>query len=283
MTDVTDEDPEFQLSGFPTLDSTTPSAARVYDYLLGGGSNFAVDREFAHQVIGTSPNAVELARLNRSFLRRAVRYLLAAGVRQFLDLGSGIPTAGNTHQVAESAGVTDARTVYVDRESVAYQHARLMLEDNPNADVLQADMRDVAGVLGQPETRRLLDFRQPVAVLAFAVLPYFSDEDDPGGMLRAYREHLTAGSYLAVSTFAREQAPPDLYSETVTAQEMYQRMGEPVYFRTWAEVNEWFAGTELVSPGLVLLPDWRPDDDSEQTNPARTLGYGGVGRVVRAD
>jgi hypothetical protein len=197
-----------------------------------------------------------------------------------LDLGSGIPTAGNTHQIAESAGITDARTVYVDRESVAYEHARLMLEDNPNAAVLQADMRDVAGVLGHPEIGHLLDFDQPVAVLTCAVLPYFSDEDDPGGMLRAYREHLTAGSYLAVSTFARDQASPELYSETVTAQEMYRRMGEPVYFRTWAEVNEWFVGTELVSPGLVLLPDWRPDDDTEQANPARTLGYGGVGRVT---
>lgn len=281
MTHVADEDPEFEFSGFPTIDSATPSAARVYDYLLGGGSNFEVDREFAHRVISTSPNAVALARLNRSFLRRAVRYLLLeAGVRQFLDLGSGIPTAGNTHQVAESVGITDARTVYVDRESVAYQHARLMLADNPNATVLQADMRDVAGVLGHPETEQLLDFSRPVAVLTCAVLPYFSDQDDPGGMLRAYREHLTADSYLAVSTFARDQAPPELHAETVTAQEMYQRMGEPVYFRTWAEVNEWFAGTELVSPGLVLLPDWHPDDDSEQDNPARTLGYGGVGRVT---
>jgi S-adenosyl methyltransferase len=280
MTHVADEPSDPQFGQLPTIDMTTPSAARVYDYLLGGGSNFQVDREFADRVIGTSPNAVELARLNRSFLGRAVRYLLGAGVRQFLDLGSGIPTAGNTHQVAEQAGVTDARTMYVDREGVAYHHARQMLRDNPNAAVLQGDMRDVAAVLEHPDTRKLLDFSQPIAVLVFAVLPYFSDEHDPGGMLRAYREHLCPGSYLALSTFARDEAPPDLYAETVTAQEMYRRMGEPVYFRTWNEVNDWFAGTELVEPGLVLLPDWHPDDDSEQANPARTLGYGGVGRVT---
>jgi hypothetical protein len=280
MTDVADEPPESPSGELPMIDMSKPSAARVYDYLLGGASNFHVDREFAQQVTGTSPNAVELALLNRSFLRRAVRFLLEAGVRQFLDLGSGIPTVGNTHQVAEAAGITDARTVYVDREAVAYHHAQQMLADNPNATILQADMRDVAGVLEHPDTERLLDFSRPVAVLTLAVLPYFSDDDDPGGMLRAYREHLVAGSYMVVSMFARDRAPAELYAETIAAQAFYRRLGEPVYFRTWDEVNAWFAGTELVEPGLVELPDWRPDDDSEQANSARTLGYGGVGRMI---
>jgi hypothetical protein len=280
MSDVADDPAESSFGALPMIDMNTPSAARVYDYLLGGAHNFEVDRAFGDRVRGTSPNAIELARLNRAFLQRAVRFLLAAGVRQFLDLGSGIPTVGNTHQVAEAAGITDAHTVYVDRESVAYHNAQQMLAGNPNATIIQADMRDVAGVLDHPDTRRLLDFRRPIAVLTLAVLPYFSDADDPAGMLRAYREHLAPGSYQVVTVFARENAPAELYAETVTAQEMYQRMGEPVYFRTKAEVAEWFAGTELVPPGLVELPDWRPDDDSEQANPARTLGYGGVARVL---
>jgi hypothetical protein len=261
-------------------DTHTPSAARAYDYLLGGSSNFQLDREFADRVKQASPHAVDLARLNRSFLRRTVQFLLAAGVRQFLDLGSGIPTVGNTHQVAEAAGITNARTVYVDREGVAYHHAQQMLAGNSNVTILQADMRDVAGVLGHPDTERLLDFSQPVAVLTLAVLLYFSDEDDPGGMLRAYREHLVSGSYVVISTFAHENAPPALHAQTESALALYRRLGEPVYSRTWDEVHAWFAGTELVAPGLVELPDWRPVDDSEEANPARTLGYGGVGRLI---
>ena len=282
MANVADDPSQSAFRALPMIDMNTPSAARVYDYLLGGAHNFEVDRVFGDRVRGTSPNAIELARLNRSFLQRAVRFLLDAGVRQFLDLGSGIPTVGNTHQVAESAGITDAHTVYVDRESVAYHNAQQMLADNPNAAIIQADMRDVARVLNHPDTKRLLDFSRPMAVLTLAVLPYFSDADDPAGMLRAYRRHLVPGSYQVVTVFGRENAPAELYAETVTAEQMYRRMGEPVYFRTKAEVTAWFAGTELVPPGLVELPDWRPEDDSEMTNPARTLGYGAVGRVTAA-
>lgn len=266
-------------SMMPMVDPDEPSAARAYDYFLGGSSNFDVDRAFAEHVKRIAPSIVPVTLLNRSFLRRAVEFLLAQGVRQFLDLGSGIPTVGNTHQVAERLGITDARTVYVDNEAVAYHHARLMLADTPNAAVLQADMRDVTGVLTHPETERLLDFGLPVGVLVVGVLLYLPDSDDPGGMLRAYREHLVPGSYLAVSTLTDEHAPPALRAELAALREMYEQVGEPVFPRTHAEILRWFDGLDLVEPGLVELPAWHNDDATELADPARTLGYGGIGRV----
>src|SRR5690242_14039219 len=145
----------------PFIDSGQPSAARTYDYFLGGTSNFAVDREFGEQVKMLAPNVPAVALLNRAFLRRVVEFYLERGIRQFLDLGSGIPTVGNTHQIVEGAA-EKAHTVYVDREAVAYHHARQMLDGNPDSTVLQADMRDVDGILDHPDTRRLLDFAQPV-------------------------------------------------------------------------------------------------------------------------
>lgn len=268
--------------GLPMVDHDQPSAARAYDYFLGGSSNFEVDRQFADQVKKIAPSSVPVTSLNRSFLRRAVEYLLGRGVRQFLDLGSGIPTVGNTHQIAERLGITDARTVYVDNEAVAFHHAQLMLADSPNTTILQADMRDVPAVLSHPETRRLLDFGQPVALLVVGVLLYFPDSDDPGGMIRAYRERLSGGSYVAISTLTDEHAPDDLRTELAALRAMYEQVGEAVYPRDHADILRWFDGLELVEPGLVELPSWHTDDPNELTNEAHTLGYGGVGRVPDA-
>jgi len=255
-----------------------PSAARAYDYFLGGTSNFPADREFAERITAIAPSLPAVTRLNRSFLRRAVRYQLDQGIRQFLDLGSGIPTVGSTHQVAEAAGV-EASVVYVDREPVAYDHARRLLDGHRTAAVVQADIRDLPSVLGHPDTRRLLDFGRPIGLLVVGVLLYLPDPE-PAELLRAYRARLAPGSLVAVSTLTDEHAGPALRAELARLRAAYAEAGEPVHPRDHADILPWFDGLGLVEPGLVTLPEWHNDDDpAELDDVARPLGYGAVARV----
>ncbi|MDA3629636.1 SAM-dependent methyltransferase [Saccharopolyspora sp. WRP15-2] len=260
-----------------TVDTTQPSAARAYDYFLGGSHNFAADREFANQVLAIAPSIPAVTRLNRSFLRRAVHYCLDQGIRQFLDLGSGIPTVGNTHQVADAAGIA-ARVVYVDNEPVAYHHAQHVLGGSETATIIQADMRDLPAVLDHPDTRRLLDFTQPVGLLAVGVLLYLEDPQ-PAELLGAYRQRLAPGSLVAVSTLTDEHASPELRAEMELLRGAYESAGEPVYPRDHAEILRWFDGLDLIDPGLVTLPEWHPQDQVELDDPAKPLGYGAVARV----
>ncbi|WP_433260295.1 SAM-dependent methyltransferase [Actinosynnema sp. CS-041913] len=263
------------------IDLSVPSAARAYDYFLDGAHNFAVDRAFAHQVLDIAPSVPAVAKLNRSFLRRVVKFCLDQGIRQFLDLGSGIPTVGNVHEIVQQVDPR-ARVVYVDYEPVAYAHARQLLADNPFATIVQADIRDPETVLGHAETRRLIDFAEPVALLMVGVMLFISDDDRPGELIAAYRRRLVPGSFLAISHIASELAAPELQAEVARLVEAYAAADEHVYVRTHQEILGWFDdGTTLVEPGLVCLPDWRPDDQVEQANVARPLGYGGVARVDR--
>lgn len=260
-----------------TVDTSLPSAARAYDYFLGGSHNFAADREFADQVLAIAPSIPAVTRLNRSFLRRAVRYCLDRGIRQFLDLGSGIPTVGNTHQVADDAGVL-ARVVYVDNEPVAYHHAQHVLGGAGTTTIIQADMRDLSAVLDHPDTRRLLDFSQPVGLLVVGVLLYLKDPQ-PAELIRAYQQPLAPGSLVAVSTLTAEHASPALRAEMELLCGAYEAAGEPVYPRDHAEILSWFDGLDLVDPGLVTLPEWHTADPKELDDVARPLGYGAVARV----
>ncbi|MGP4017715.1 SAM-dependent methyltransferase [Saccharopolyspora sp. 5N708] len=260
-----------------TVDTSQPSAARAYDYFLGGSHNFTADREFADRVLAIAPSIPAVTRLNRSFLHRAVLYSLDQGIRQFLDLGSGIPTVGNTHQVAEHAGVP-ARVVYVDNEPVAYHHAQLVLAGSETTTIIQADMREVSAVLDDPDTRRLLDFSQPVGLLVVGVLLYLKDPQ-PAELIRAYRQRLAPGSLVAVSTLTAEHASPALRAEMDLLRGAYEAAGEPVYPRDHAEILSWFDGLDLVDPGLVTLPEWHTDDPNELDDVARPLGYGAVARV----
>jgi O-methyltransferase involved in polyketide biosynthesis len=262
----------------PTVDMDHPSAARAYDYFLGGSSNFAIDREFAEQVKRIAPSIPSVTLLNRSFLRRVVNFYLSQGIRQFLDLGSGIPTVGNVHQITQAAA-PDTCTVYVDNEAVAYNHAHRMLADNPNATILHADMREVDVVLNHEDTQRLLDFSQPIGLLVVGVLLYLPDSDDPGGMIRTYRERLVPGSFVAVSTLTDEHADDALRAEMDGLRAAYEQAGQPVYPRTHAEISAWFDGMEMIEPGLVTLPEWHGDGPDELLSVARPLGYGGVARV----
>jgi hypothetical protein len=277
-----------QTNWVPTsVDLEKPSSARAYDYTLGGNHNFAVDREFVKQVQAVYPESKYFALMNRAYLRRVVLYLMDQGIRQFLDLGSGIPTVGNVHEIAQRHDPT-TRVVYVDYEAVAVHHAFELLKDNENATVVWADVRDPKSVLEHEETRRLIDFSQPVALLCAGLLLFIGDEYDPAGLVAGYRDACAPGSYIAISTMSQDEADPKTAEELAGLLKLYEMADERVYPRTKETINSWFAGTELVPPGLTLLHEWRTET-SEQgdpvwtqhaTSPARLLGYGAIGRVL---
>jgi SAM-dependent methyltransferase len=259
------------------LNLEVPSAARIYDYSLGGSHNFKVDREFAHQVFELVPWVPNINRLNRSFLWRVVRFYLDQGIRQFLDLGSGIPTVGQVHEVAQRR-VPDARVVYVDYEPLAFHQAQSLLADNPHATIIQADVRDPEYILDHPETRALLDFSQPLGLLMVGILLFIGPGDRPGELVSSYRQRLAPGSYLAISHLCDEQAPPEQQAQVAAAVAAYQHANEQLHVRTRDEITSWLDGMELVEPGVTFLPDWRPESSEEAVDVARRLGYGVVAR-----
>lgn len=238
----------------PGLDTSVAHPARIYDYWLGGKDNFAVDREAAEQVIAANPNVLHGVRANRAFLARAVRYLAAeAGIRQFLDLGTGLPTAENTHQVAQAVA-PGARIVYVDNDPLILTYARALLTSSAEGATayVDADVRDTGKVLAA--AAELLDFSQPVAVMALMIMQYVPDDDDPWGIVRALLEPMAPGSYLTISDTVR-----DIDTDRVTegTARMNQRMG-PVRLtlRSRPEFERFFDGLAMVEPGVVPLPDW---------------------------
>lgn len=263
-----------------SLDLETPNSARIYDCMLGGGHNTAVDRELVARIRAVAPRWVAGAPRNREFLATAVRHLLGRGIRQFIDLGSGIPTAGNVHEIAQEADPT-ARVVYVDYEAVAYHVSRTMLADNPTATILHADLRDPMAVLTHPETRELIDFGLPVGLLLIGVLLFIPDSDRPGDIIRAYREQLVPGSYLAISQVTTEGLAPDHAAELDGVAATYRSADEQITFRTRAELLPWFDGTDLVEPGLARLLDWQGDGDrlTEHEVAGACQAYAGIGRI----
>ena len=256
------------------IDVNRPSAARVYDYFLGGAHNFAVDRALAEQIAAMTPNIGETMRANRAFLRRAVRLLVDAGVRQFLDIGSGIPTVGNVHQVARDA-TPDARVIYVDVDPVAVTHSRAILRDDPRTAVLAADLRDPERILDGTRATDLFDFDEPIAVLVLGVLHFIPDSDDPAGVVARLGDSVSSGSYLAISHVTHEGQPP----EVLRAFEMSKRTAEEILPRSHAEIAGYFGDLTLLEPGLVHIPLWRPEDPADVgEHPERTSAYAGVAR-----
>lgn len=243
------------------VDIERPSVARMYDFFLGGSHNFAADRTLAEQALKVFPDAPFVVRSNRAFLYRAVRFLSAAGIDQFLDLGSGIPTAGSVHEIALAANA-DSKTVYVDADPVAFAHARALLEGLEQVSVLHADLRDPTAVL-EAAASAGLDFDRPVAVLLVSVLPFVPDEDDPAGIVAAYREATAPGSYLAISHGTNDYRP-----EAVGEVEgVYTRTTQPGVFRSRAQIEELMRGYEPVPPGLVDVINWRPDPEAVAPDP----------------
>jgi hypothetical protein len=243
------------LSKLPAVDPEVPNAARMYDYYLGGSHNFAADRAAAEQVKAAIPYAVDVARANRFFLHRAVRFCIDEGIVQFLDLGSGIPTVGNVHEAAQAADPA-ARVAYVDNEPVTVASASALLENEPLATITMADVRDPEAVFGAPGVRDLLDLSRPVALLMVAVLPFVADEDDPVALAERYRSRLAPGSVHVLSHGTNDHDPADMPGLT----KVYRSTANPVTLRTRDEVAAMLRGTELVEPGLVDATEWRPED-----------------------
>ncbi|ONI84355.1 hypothetical protein ALI144C_14375 [Actinosynnema sp. ALI-1.44] len=237
------------------LDPTRPSPARIYDYALGGGHNLASDRAVFEQVVKIQPNTRQMAWNNRAFMRRAVIFMVESGIRQFLDLGSGIPTVGNVHEIAGKADPA-CRVVYVDVEEMAIAHSRLLLDGVPNTGVVEADFARPGDVLDHPETRRLLDFDAPLGLLAVASAHHVPAEVDVYDAFARYRAALVPGGALAISHLTDD-------FERVQAKQMVETVQavahNPVCLRTRSEIMDLFGDFELVEPGLVPPSKWRPD------------------------
>ena len=261
-----------------SIDISVPSVSRMYDYYLGGSHNFEVDREAARRAMEFMPGLPKVMQANRAFMRRAVRYAADQGVSQFLDVGSGIPTFGNVHEVAQAAR-PGARVVYVDHDPVAVAHSQAVLEGNDDAGVVAADLRKPQEILRSPEVERLIDLNQPVALLLVAILHFVDDDDDPHGAVAELREALAPGSLLVLTHASYEgiPLPPERAGGAV---DVYEDIRNPLIMRSRDEIARFFEGYDMVEPGLVPMPLWRPDTEPEDGDRWARSGFAGVGRTA---
>jgi len=261
----------------PDIDTAKPHAARVYDYYLGGKDHFAPDRETGQALMEVVPTIRAAARENRAFLGRAVRFLVAeAGIRQFLDIGTGLPSANNVHEVAQGL-VPSCRVVYVDNDPIVLAHARALLTSSPEGKTayIHADLRDPEKILADPVTTATLDFTQPVALMLVAILHFVPDEAGPRQIVRTLLDALPPGSYLVASHATAEYYPDN----GAAAAGVYHRRGIPFQFRSMDEFADLvFPGLEMVDPGVVSVSDWRPEGDGPRPLPAEVTWNGGVAR-----
>jgi S-adenosyl methyltransferase len=261
----------------PDIDTSRPHPARIYDYGLGGKNHFAADREVADKVIASWPTVRTGARENRAFLGRAVRYLAAEqGIRQFLDIGTGLPTTNNVHEVAQDVAPS-SRVVYADNDPLVLAHAQALLTSAPDGRTayIQADLRAPGEILASPVVRDVLDFSQPIALMLVAVLHFIQDEDKPAEIIAALLDALPPGSYLVASHVTGEHDP----AGADVGQRAYRESQMRAQWRTsdvFARLA--FSGLELMSPGAVLVSEWRPEGDGPRPTPAEVNCYGGVAR-----
>ncbi len=254
------------------IDPAVATAARIYDYWLGGHDNFAADRIAALKITEAAPEAPLLARQNRAFLGRAVGYLTTdAGITQFLDLGTGLPTRGNVHQIAQRVN-PGSRVVYVDNDPMVAAHSRA-LKTGTGVAVVHADLRDPDAILANPDTRRLIDFSAPVAILFVAVLHFISDADAPHAIVRRYLDAAPPGSYLVISHVTSD--PSRQTAADVAA--VYAGTANPATPRTRARIAAFFDGLDMIEPGLVPVPRWRPGQPGHH-DPGKGWLIGGIGR-----
>lgn len=255
------------------VDTSRANPARAYDYWLGGSANFAVDREVADEMARREPNVVHTARENRSFLGRAVRWCVDRGITQFLDLGSGIPTVGNVHEIAQRRD-PEARVAYVDNEPVAVAHSQQLLSGNPRASITNGDLREPGRVLSAPTVREVLDFGRPVALLAVMMLHYFRDDEVLASTLAQYRRALAPGSCLVLTHLTDDDPEVDMAAVAAAT----DRATHGAHPRTLEQFRALFRGTELVDPGIVFVHRWKNPDAA--TAAAHNGVYGAVGRVL---
>ena len=263
----------------PGVDMTKPNIARVYDYLLGGKDNFAADREMAELTLRVMPDARQGPRSNRAFLRRAVRYLAAeAGIRQFIDIGSGLPTQGNVHEIAQAID-PETRVVYVDHDPVVLAHARALLA-NDFTSVVMGDLIQPESILNDPTVRSVIDFDRPVALLLLSILHHINEADDPASIMATLRAAVVPGSHLAISHLQNpgSRHPEDAELATI-GEEIFKKSYGVGRWRSAEEILAFFGDWEPVSPGIVPTSEWRPDQDTDRT---KYLTYyfvvGGVAR-----
>lgn len=260
------------------VDPTAPSPARLYDCYLGGTSNFQVDRDAGERLRASLPELTDAAWANRGFHQRAARWMAAThGIRQFIDLGSGLPTQGNTHEAAGSIA-SDARVVYVDHDPMVRVHAKALLNGTRSTALIEADLRDPAAVLAHPEFRALIDLGQPAGLLATAVLHFVADETDPWGLVQRYLAALAPGSFVALSHVTADRLPPQAMYDT------YEHATERIYLRSREDVERLFGGLELVAPfsgaepGLTFVGKWGAEDECAADSDGSRVLYCGVAR-----
>lgn len=257
------------------IDTSKPHPARMYDYMLGGKDNYEVDQEAAERFIKAAPEARMAVRANRSFLHRAVRHVVAeGGIRQILDIGTGLPTEPNVHQIAHAVA-PETRVAYVDNDPIVSAHSMALLDGGSGTSIVLADLRDPEAILDHPEVRKVIDFDQPVALLLVAILHFISEAEDPDGIVATLRDALPTGSYLILS-----HATGDLHEGMGGRDEaaaVYNSATAPLNGRPRAQVLNYFGDFTLVDPGLVVVQDWRPDEPPKPDGPLIGI-YAGVAR-----
>ncbi|MFC4121199.1 SAM-dependent methyltransferase [Nonomuraea zeae] len=248
------------------IDTSKPSVSRVYDYMLGGKDNYEIDRQVAAMALKIAPDAPQAAQANREFLRRTVHHLTAeAGIRQFLDIGSGLPTQGNVHEIAQSVA-PGTRVVYVDHDPIVLVHGRALLAVDATTTIVEADAREPERILDDPKTRGLIDFSEPVGLLLFGILHHLADSEDPAGIAARLIAPLAPGSHVVISHFHNPgQAHPEVSEQAYAAEKIFNEHLGTGRWRTREEILAFFNGLELLEPGLVPLPEWRPGPGDHAT------------------
>lgn len=274
-----DDEQELAVQG---IDLTHPNPARVYDWFLGGTANWAVDRELGEKAVQMFPLAKQLAQANRDFLRQVVRYCVGHGVRQFLDLGSGVPTVGNVHEIAGELD-PDSRCVYVDNEPVAVAHSEILLEQNGDPSrhaVINADLRDSVHVWNTARETGVLDPDQPICLLMIAVAHFIDSDTEVQATIEHYRSRLPVGSYFAASHFSEDGIPDTLAEHTADGLRLYRQSSAPLHSRDRDEFGRFFQGMDLVEPGITSVTDWQTDGERYSAlGDAGNMLLAGVARV----
>lgn len=254
------------------FDPNVPNVARIYDFLLHGKDNYAADREAARKLLAVIPGAAAAARDNRAFLSRGVRFLVhEAGIRQFIDIGAGLPTQGNVHEIAQATDPL-SHVVYADNDPVVVMHATALLADSLRVTAVRADLRNPGHLLSLPAVRALIDFTQPVAVLMIAVLHFVPDHDDPWSLVARYTSMMAPGSYLVISHVTGDGTPAEAIRQ---ATQIYQHASAPGIARTRTQIARFFHGLDMIPPGLADPRHWRCDLPARKPHPV--LFYAGVG------
>ena len=262
------------------IDTSKPHPARMYNAYLGGNDNYPADRVAVRQILRDFPEVRPIALANRAFLQRAVRFLASeAGIRQFIDIGTGIPSAGNVHEVAGRVA-PDARVVYVDNDPIVHVHANALLTGTGTTGIVLADLRDPAAILADPRVQQLIDFTRPVALLLVAILHFIRDEEAPAGIVATLRDMLPVGSHLVVTHGTQDFHPPGGADMAAAG---YKNATAPLVLRTHEQVSAFFDGFDLLEPGLVQAPLWRPDGRQPRPKDLEKIGiYAGIGAKIPA-